>query len=86
MHHGGSDLADGLHLQASRGNKTRSHRVATEMSPNARAAARHRPSRLHLALAALWMFVSLAMGGVVGTQSSADTAGTPPSISRTIQP
>jgi hypothetical protein len=56
------------------------------MSPNARAAARHRPSRLQVVLAAIWMFVSLALGGVVGAQSSADTAGTPPSISRTTQP
>jgi hypothetical protein len=56
------------------------------MSPNARAAARHRPSRLQVALAALWMVVSLAIGGVVGAQSSVDAAGTPPSISRTTQP
>ena len=56
------------------------------MSPNARAAARHRPSRLQLALAAIWMIVSLGIGGVVGAQSSADTSVTAPSISRTTQP
>ena len=57
-----------------------------EMSLNARAAARHRPSRLQLALAAIWLMASLGIGGIVGAQSSPDTAGTAPSISRTGQP
>lgn len=55
------------------------------MKPNARVAVRHRPSRLLLALAAIWMIVSLAIGGMVGAQSGTDS-GTSSTITRTAQP
>ncbi len=55
------------------------------MEPNARVAARHRPSRLQVALAAIWMIVSLALGGMVGAQSATDS-GTSSTITRTAQP
>ncbi|MBA2634256.1 MAG: hypothetical protein H0U86_14875 [Chloroflexi bacterium] len=56
------------------------------MHPNARVAARRRPSRLQVALAAIWMIISLAIGGIVGAQSAAETAGASSDISRTTQP
>jgi hypothetical protein len=87
VHHAVPGLADGLHQHRSTGMESaRAESHTEEMSPNTRAAARHRPSKLQVALAALWMLVSLAIGGVVGAQSSTDTAGTPPSISRTSGP
>jgi hypothetical protein len=52
------------------------------MKPNTRVAVRHRPSRLQVALAAIWMIVSLAIGGMVGAQSGADS-GTSTTVSRT---
>lgn len=55
------------------------------MQPNARVATRNRPSRLQVALVTIWMIVSLAVGGVVGAQSSAD-GGTSATISGTAQP
>ena len=55
------------------------------MQYNARVAARHRPSRLQVALAAIWLIVSLAIGGMVGAQSGTDS-GTSTTISRTAQP
>ncbi len=55
------------------------------MQPNARVAARHGPSRLHVALATVWMIVSLAVGGIVSTQSGTDS-GASSTISRTAQP
>lgn len=55
------------------------------MEPNARVAARHRPSWLQVALAAIWMIVSLALGGMVGAQSATDN-GTSSTITRTAQP
>ena len=55
------------------------------MQPNARVARRHRLSRLQVALAAAWMIVSLAIGGMVGAQSAADS-GASTTISRTTQP
>lgn len=55
------------------------------MQPNARVAGRHRPSRLQVALAAIWMIVSLAIGGMVSAQSGTDS-GTSSTISRTTQP
>ena len=54
------------------------------MQPNARVAARNRPSRLQVALAAIWLIVSLAVGGMVGAQSGTDTTSS--TISRTAQP
>jgi len=56
------------------------------MQPNAHVAARRHPSRLQVALAAIWMTISLAIGGVVGAGSAGDTAGTSSNISRTTQP
>ena len=55
------------------------------MKPNARVALRHRPSRLQVALAAIWMVISLAIGGMVGAQSGTDS-GTSSTINRTAQP
>ena len=56
------------------------------MKPNARVVVRHhRPSRLQVALAAIWMIVSLAIGGMVGAQSGTDS-GTSSTITRTAQP
>jgi len=55
------------------------------MQPNVSVAPRHRPSRLQVALAAIWMIVSLAVGGMVGAQSAAD-GGTSSTITRTAQP
>jgi hypothetical protein len=55
------------------------------MKPNARVAVRRRPSRIQVALAAIWMIVSLAIGGLIGAQSSTDS-GTSSTISRTAQP
>jgi len=40
------------------------------MRPNARAAAKSRPSRLLVALAATWMILSLAIGGAVNADSA----------------
>ncbi len=54
------------------------------MEPNARVAARRRLSRLQVALAAIWMIVSLVMGGMVGAQSASDS-GTSSTITRTAQ-
>jgi hypothetical protein len=55
------------------------------MQPNAHVARRHRPSRLQVALAAIWMIVSLAIGAMVGAQSGTDS-GTSSTISRTTEP
>ena len=55
------------------------------MKPNARVVVRHRLSRLQVALAAIWMIVSLALGGMVGAQSGPDS-GTSSTITRTAQP
>ena len=55
------------------------------MKPNTRIVARHRPSRLQVALAAIWMIVSLAIGGMVSAQSGTDS-GASSTISRTAQP
>lgn len=45
------------------------------MKPNMRAAARTRPNRVLIALAAAWMILSLAIGGAVHADGSA--AGDP---------
>ena len=63
--------------------RAQSHRQS--MKPNARVAVRRRPSRLLIALAAIWMIVSLAIGGMVGAQSGTDS-GTSTTITRTAQP
>jgi 2-phospho-L-lactate guanylyltransferase (CobY/MobA/RfbA family) len=42
------------------------------MQLSARVAASHPPSRLRVALAAAWLIASLAIGGVIGAESSAD--------------
>ena len=55
------------------------------MEPNARVAARRRPSKLQVTLAAIWMIVSLVIGGMVGAQSASDS-GTSSTITRTAQP
>ena len=47
------------------------------MKPNVRAATRNRPSRLLIALAAAWMILSLAIGGAVQADASADAAPAP---------
>jgi len=41
------------------------------MKPNARAIPRGRPNRILVALAAAWMVLSLAIGGAVNADSSA---------------
>lgn len=43
----------------------------TTMKPNARAIPRGRPNRILVALAAAWMVLSLAIGGAVNADSSA---------------
>ena len=55
------------------------------MQFKAHVVARNRPSRLQVALAAIWLIVSLAVGGMVGAQSGTDS-GTSSTISRTAQP
>ena len=55
------------------------------MQPNTRVATPHRPSRFHVALATVWMIVSLAVGGIVSAQS-ADDGGASSTITRTAQP
>jgi len=49
------------------------HRVRDTqlMKPNVRAATRSRPNRLLIALAAAWMILSLAIGGAVHADASA---------------
>jgi hypothetical protein len=48
------------------------------MQLNARVAARHEPSRLQIVLAAAWMILSLAIGGVIATDPvSQDTSAAP---------
>ena len=47
------------------------------MKPNVRAAARTRPNRVLIALAAAWMILSLAIGGAVNADASADAAAAP---------
>jgi len=44
------------------------------MQPNARVAARRRPSRIQVALAATWLIASLAIGGMMGAQSGPDAS------------
>ena len=46
------------------------------MQPNARVAARRRPSKLQVALAAAWLIASLAIGGMLGGQPGSDGSGT----------
>ena len=55
------------------------------MQPNAHVVSRNRASRLQVALATIWLIVSLAVGGMVGAQSAADS-GTSSTITRTAQP
>jgi len=47
------------------------------MKLKARAAARSRPNRGLVALAAAWMILSLAIGGAVHADSSTDAASAP---------
>lgn len=47
------------------------------MKPNVRAAARNRPSRVLVALAAAWMALSLAIGGAVKADARAEAAPAP---------
>jgi hypothetical protein len=47
------------------------------MKPNARAAARVRPSRVQIALAAAWMILSLFIGGAVHADARADASPAP---------
>ena len=47
------------------------------MKPNVRAAARTRPNRVLIALAAAWMILSLAIGGAANADASADAAPRP---------
>ena len=47
------------------------------MKPNIRAAARSRPNRVLIALAAAWMILSLAIGGAVQADASAEAAPAP---------
>jgi hypothetical protein len=53
------------------------------MKPNLRAAARTRPNRLLIALAAAWMILSLAVGGAVKADARADAAPAPAVASST---
>jgi hypothetical protein len=46
------------------------------MQPNARVAARRRPTRIQVVLAAAWLIVSLAIGGMMGAQPGPDGPGT----------
>ena len=54
------------------------------MKPNLRAAARTRPNRLLIALAAAWMMLSLAIGGAVHADASSD-AGSAPAVASSTQ-
>lgn len=47
------------------------------MQPTARAAVRSRPNRVFVALAAAWMILSLAIGGAVQADASAEAAPAP---------
>ncbi len=42
--------------------------------PNTKAVAADRPNRLHVALAAAWLVLSLAIGGVLWTGSPAEAS------------
>jgi len=55
------------------------------MHTNTRVATRQGPSRLQVALATVWMIVSLAVGGIVSAGSGTDS-GTSSTITRTAQP
>jgi hypothetical protein len=46
------------------------------MQPNARVAARRRPGRVQVLLAAAWLIASLAIGGMLGAQPGPDGPGT----------
>ncbi|MBA3586580.1 MAG: hypothetical protein H0W41_02970 [Chloroflexi bacterium] len=61
------DLADGLHIGAI-------------MPSHAHTATASRPNRILIALASAWMILSLAIGGAVNADSSAQP-GTAPAIS-----
>jgi hypothetical protein len=47
------------------------------MKPNVRAAARYRPNRVLIALAAAWMILSLAIGGAINADARAESAPAP---------
>jgi hypothetical protein len=53
------------------------------MKPDLRAAARTRPNRLLIALAAAWMMLSLAIGGAVNADASANSGPAPAVASST---
>ena len=55
------------------------------MPYNVQVAARRRPSRLQVALAAAWLVLSLAVGGAVSARSAPDAASTI-DITRTATP
>jgi hypothetical protein len=55
------------------------------MQPNARVAARRRPSRLQVALAAAWLIASLAIGSAVSAEPGPEGATTQ-TISTATQP
>ena len=74
------DLANGLQRVSAGGTTTQPTRrleTPATMKPNVRAAARTRPNRLLIALAAAWMILSLAIGGAVHADASADAAPAP---------
>jgi hypothetical protein len=45
------------------------------MKPNVRAAARNRPNRVLIALAAAWLILSLAIGGAVHAEADGQADG-----------
>lgn len=51
--------------------------TSTPMMPNARSAARSRPNRLLIALAAAWMILSLAIGGAVQADGGSEIRTAP---------
>jgi hypothetical protein len=55
------------------------------MKPSTRVAANPRPNRVLVALAAAWMILSLAIGGAVHGQTSAQAEPAPPAVADSTQ-
>ena len=56
------------------------------MKPQTATATAHRPNRVLIALAAAWMILSLALGGVVSAGTSSETANPAAAVEGTSQP
>jgi hypothetical protein len=60
--------------------------TAAPMKPQTATATAHRPNRVLIALAAAWMILSLALGGVVSAGTSFETADPAAPVEGSSQP